>query len=165
MRRVVVCVVAVCVSGCAEKESDITVSEQPPTAAQDIVDVVHGVEVPDPYRWLEDQDAPETRAWIDAQNAYTDSLLVQLPGRDQLRAAVTRVLQRDFIGTPTERGGRYFFSKRRADQELSVVYVREGVSGPDRVLIDPHDLSEDHTTSVGAPRHFRRWNARGLRPA
>jgi prolyl oligopeptidase len=124
------------------------VPNPPPTATQDIVDVVHGVSVQDPYRWLEDQDAPETRAWIDAQNAYTDTLLTQLPGRDKLRQAVTRVLERDVIGTPTERGGRYFFSKRRADQELSVVYVREGVDGQDRVLIDPHDLSEDHTTSV-----------------
>ena len=146
--RVAACAGVVWMVGCAGKESGVTVPNPPPTATQDIVDVVHGVSVPDPYRWLEDQDAPETRAWIDAQNAYTDTLLTQLPGRDKLRQAVTRVLERDVIGTPTERGGRYFFSKRRADQELSVVYVREGVDGQDRVLIDPHDLSEDHTTSV-----------------
>ena len=146
--RVAACAGVVWMVGCAEKESGVAVPNPPPTATQDIVDVVHGVSVPDPYRWLEDQDAPETRAWIDAQNAYTDTLLTQLPGRDKLRQAVTRVLERDVIGTPTERGGRYFFSKRRADQELSVVYVREGVDGQDRVLIDPHDLSEDHTTSV-----------------
>ena len=139
---------ALALAGCAEQEPEIIVPMPPPTEAQDIVDVIHGVDVPDPYRWLEDQDAPATRAWIDAQNAYTDSLLAQLPGRDRLREVVSRVLERDFIGLPNERGGRYFFSKRRADQELAVVYVREGVDGVDRALIDPHSLSEDHTTSV-----------------
>ena len=137
---------AVVLAGCARE--DITVPLPPPTQTQDIVDTLHGVAVPDPYRWLEDQDAPETRAWIDEQNAYADALLDQLPGRGQLREMVTRVLKRDVIGLPTERGGRYFFSKRRADQELAVVHVRDGVDGEDEVLIDPHPMSEDHTTSV-----------------
>ena len=146
--RVSVLAGALALAGCAEEEPEIIVPMPPPTEAQDIVDVIHAVDVPDPYRWLEDQDAPATRVWIDAQNAYTDSLLTQLPGRDHLRDVASRVLERDFVGLPNERGGRYFFSRRRADQELAVVYVREGVDGEDRVLIDPHSLSEDHTTSV-----------------
>ena len=146
--RVAVCITAVWLPACAEQESGVQVSMPPPTETQDIVDVVHGVDVPDPYRWLEDQEAAETRAWIEAQNAHTDALLTQLPGEEALRQVVTRVLKRDFIGMPAERGGRYFFSKRQADQELSVLYVREGINGPERVLVDPHSLSEDHTTSV-----------------
>tara|TARA_B100001123_G_scaffold450277_1_gene619778 strand:+ start:10928 stop:13024 length:2097 start_codon:yes stop_codon:yes gene_type:complete len=134
--------------GCEKKEEAITVARPPFTKVQDVVDVVHGIAVPDPYRWLEDQDSQETRDWIDSQNDYTDSLLSQLPGRDELRQTVTRVLERDFIGVPTERGGRYFFSKRRADQQLSVLYMREGVDGEDHVILDPHSLSSDHTTSV-----------------
>ena len=144
--RVTMLAGAVALAGCARE--DITVPLSPPTQTQDIVDTLHGVAVPDPYRWLEDQDAPETRAWIDEQNAYADALLDQLPGRGQLREMVTRVLKRDVIGLPTERGGRYFFSKRRADQELAVVHVRDGVDGEDEVLIDPHPMSENHTTSV-----------------
>ena len=120
----------------------------PPTAVQDIVDTLHGVTVPDPYRWLEDQEAPATRTWIDAQNAYTDTLLEALPGRERLRDVAGGVLKRDVVGLPSERGGRYFFSRRRADQQLAVVYVRDGLHGDDRVLIDPHPLSPDHTTSV-----------------
>ena len=146
--RVAVCAASLWVCGCAEPEPGVQVPMPPPTETQDIVDVIHGVQVADPYRWLEDQDAPETRAWIDAQNSHTDSLLTQLPAREELQEVVTRVLKRDFIGMPTERGGRYFFSKRQADQELSVIYVREGIHGPDRILIDPHTLSDDHTTSV-----------------
>ena len=133
---------------CGGEEPGITVSPPPPTEIHRVVDTLHGVEVPDPYRWLEDQEAPATRAWIDAQNDYTDSLLEQLPGRVHLREVATRVLERDVIGLPTERGGRYFLSKRHAHQDLSVIYVRDGVDGEDQVLIDPHPMSEDHTTSV-----------------
>jgi prolyl oligopeptidase len=75
-------------------------------------------------------------------------VLTGLPGREALESVAARVLQVDAIGLPNERGGRYFHSKRRADQDLSVVYVREGIGGDDRVLIDPHPMSLDHTVSV-----------------
>ena len=120
----------------------------PDSRSESRVETLHGVEVADPYRWLEDQDAPETRAWIDQQNAYTDRVLTPLPGRDALESVAARVLQVDAIGLPNPRGGRYFYSKRRADQDLSVVYVRDGIGGDDRVLIDPHPMSPDHTVSV-----------------
>ena len=70
------------------------------------------------------------------------------PGREALRATAARVLERDVIGLPSERGGRYFFEKRRADQNLAVLYVRDGVDGDDEILIDPHPMSPDHTVSV-----------------
>lgn len=120
----------------------------PDTRTELLVETLHGVEIADSYRWLEDQDAPETRAWIDQQNAYTDSVLTGLPGREALESVVARVLQVDAISLPNERDGRYFHSKRRADQDLSVVYVRDGVEAEDRVLIDPHPMSPDHTVSV-----------------
>ena len=110
--------------------------------------MLHGVDVPDPYRWLEDQESPDTRRWIDTQNDYTDSVLQVLPGREALRATAARVLERDVIGLPNERGGRYFFEKRRANQNLAVLYMRDGVDGDDEVLIDPHPMSPDHTVSV-----------------
>ena len=110
--------------------------------------MLHGVDLSDAYRWLEDQEAPDTRASIDVQNDYTDSILKMLPGREELRATVTRVLERDVTGLPNERGGRYFFEKRRADQDLAVLYVRDGVDGDDEILIDPHPMSPDHTVSV-----------------
>ncbi len=132
-------------AGCA---TVATVPAPPPTPTGDVVETLHGVEIADPYRWLEDQESPETRAWIETQNAYTDTVLDPLPGQQALRERFAELLKIDVVTTPTARGGRYFFSKRGADQDLYVIYVREGIDGEDRVLIDPHPLSEDHTVSV-----------------
>ena len=147
-RRIAGIAVAALMAACAAGEPGIDVPPPPPTEVREVVDTLHGVEISDPYRWLEDQEAPETRAWIDAQNAHTDTVLGTLPGREELRAVAASVLERDVVGLPNERAGRYFYSKRRADQDLAVVYVREGLDGADRVLIDPHPMSPDHTTSV-----------------
>ncbi|MGH9366123.1 MAG: prolyl oligopeptidase family serine peptidase [Thermoanaerobaculia bacterium] len=120
----------------------------PETRKEEIRETLHGAEIADPYRWLEDQDSPETRAWIDAQNAYTRELLAKVPGREQFEKRVGEMLRIDVIGTPTERPGRYFFSWRRADRDLPILYVRRGWKGKDEVLVDPHPLSPDHSISV-----------------
>jgi prolyl oligopeptidase len=119
----------------------------PPTRVEDVKESIHGVTVSDPYRWLEDQNAPETRAWIDAQNACTQSLLKTLPGSEAIAKRLGELLKVDTIRLPSERGGRYFYSKRAAGQDLFVLYMRRG-TGPEEVLIDPASLSADHTTSV-----------------
>jgi prolyl oligopeptidase len=121
----------------------------PPTRTDNVKETLHGVEVTDPYRWLEDQNSPETRAWIDAQNQYTQSLIGHLPGREAIAKRFGEFLKVDTVGTPTERGGKYFFSKRLAAQDLSVLYMRKGLAGQDEVLVDPNPMSPDHTTSVG----------------
>lgn len=125
-----------------------SVPAPPATRADAVVDTLHGVSVPDPYRWLENQSAPETRAWIDAQNQYTQSLLGSYSGRDAINTRLTELLKIETIGTPSERGGRYFFSKRKADQDLAVICMTEGPTGEPQVLIDPHSMSADKTTSV-----------------
>ncbi|HEY7574179.1 MAG TPA: prolyl oligopeptidase family serine peptidase, partial [Thermoanaerobaculia bacterium] len=106
-------------------------------------------EIADPYRWLENQDAPETRAWIDAQNAYTKRILGQAPGRAALEKRIAELLKVDIITTPTEKGGRYFFSRRGADRDLPVLYVRTALNGADEILVDPDKLSRDHSLSAG----------------
>ena len=139
-------------SASAAQERPQVVEPAPPkpprTAVREVVDTLHGVEIRDPYRWLEDQAAAETRAWLDAQNAYTDAVLRALPGRGRLRELAAAVLERGSTGVPIERGGRYFYHRRRAGAELSVIRVRDGLDGDDRALVDPHPLSPDHTTSV-----------------
>jgi len=121
---------------------------QPPTRQDDVVEVLHGVEITDPYRWLEDQVSPETRAWIEAQNAYTDSVLGKIPGREEVRQELAALMRTDMAGLPMERGGRYFYQKRLADQDLYVIYMREGLDGPDQVLVDPHTMSADHSINT-----------------
>lgn len=120
----------------------------PATRKDNVRDTLHGVEIIDPYRWLEDQEGQETRDWIDAQNEYTHSFIDVLPGREELNQRITELMKIDRISMPRERNGRYFLSKRAADQDLFVIYMREGLDGEDEALIDPHSMSEDHTTSV-----------------
>lgn len=120
----------------------------PPTRVDNVREVIHGVEVVDPYRWLEDQQSPETRAWIEAQNKYTRSLLDAWPGRAALQRRLTELMKIEEIGVPHEHHGRYFYSKRLADQDLFVSYVRKGLGGEDEVLLDPHPLSPDHTVNA-----------------
>jgi prolyl oligopeptidase len=120
----------------------------PPAHKDDTVDTIHGVAVADPYRWLENQDSPETRAWIDAEDRCTAAVLDSAPGRSQIEKRLSELMKVDSFGLPVERNGYFFFSKRRADQDLSVLYQRHGLQGADEVLVDPHPLSADHSTSV-----------------
>lgn len=111
-------------------------------------EVLHGITVNDPYRWLEDQNSPETRAWIDGQNAYTHALLDEWPGRGRLEKRLTELEKVERIHSPLERKGRFFYRKHAADQEQYVVYMREGEAGKEQVLIDPNPMSADHSTNV-----------------
>jgi len=120
----------------------------PRTRTDNIKEIIHGVEITDPYRWLEDNNSKETRRWIEKQNQYTRSVIDSLPNREKLTQRITELMRIDQIGGPTVRKGRYFFHKRLANQELSVICMRKGLKGEDEVLIDPHPLSPDNTTSV-----------------
>jgi prolyl oligopeptidase len=121
----------------------------PATRTDDVKETIHGTVVTDPYRWLEDQNSPETRAWIGAENKCTDSFLEKLPGKSVLEKRLGELLRVDRIDVPVERGGIYFYSKKLADQDLSVLYMRRGLHGKEEVLVDPAPLSADHTISVG----------------
>ena len=122
----------------------------PPAARQDNVkEMIHGVEIVDPYRWLEDQDSEETRKWEAAENAYTHSLLDGLPMRATAFKRLMEMVRHDTVGEPFEEGGYYFFTKKGADQDLSCIYRRKGPAGVDELLLDPHPMSADHTTTVG----------------
>src|SRR5215471_1582659 len=122
----------------------------PPEAHRgDVVDNLHGSSIPDPYRWLEDQNSPETRAWIDAEDACTAAVLNAVPGRAAIAKRLSELLKVDTFVLPTIRPGVYFFAKRGADQDLFVIYKRQGLNAADQVLVDPHGLSADHSTSVG----------------
>ena len=125
------------------------VPKPPVSRVDNFREVIHDVEIVDPYRWLEDQESPETRAWIDAQNKYTHSLLDGLSSRSLIQQRLSELLRVDSVSTPFEQAGRYFLFKKRADDDLSILYLRQGLNGKDEVLIDPHTLSADHTTDIG----------------
>jgi len=125
------------------------VSKPPASRVDNVRETMHGVEIIDPYRWLEDQENAETRAWIDTQNKYTHSLLDELPARPLIQKRLSELLRVDSVSTPFEQNGRYFLFKKRAEDDLSILYIRQGLNGKDELLIDPHTLSPDHTTDIG----------------
>ena len=109
---------------------------------------MHGITIADPYRWLEDQDSAETRAWNKNENAYTHALLDGRAGRDKLEARFGQLRKVNAVQLPIERSGRYVYRKRLADQDQYVIYKREGANGQEEVLIDPNPMSPDHSTNV-----------------
>jgi prolyl oligopeptidase len=126
----------------------LAVEPRPPdTRTTETTDTLHGVAVADPYRWLEDQAAPETRAWIDSENAYTQGVIGALPGKERIEHRLTELIKIDLVTVPFVRGGRTFYSKRAADQEQAILYVKKG-DGPEEVLVDPHGLSPEHSISA-----------------
>ncbi len=120
----------------------------PPARKGDQVDDYHGTKVADPYRWLEDAQAPETREWIEAQNQLTSGYLRGIPGSDRIRERLTRLWDYEKYGVPFREGGRYFYTKNEGLQNQSVLYVTESLGGTPRVLLDPNALSKDGTVAL-----------------
>lgn len=120
----------------------------PATRSESVADVLHGVTVSDPYRWLEDGDSEEVRSWTAKQNAFTRAFLDALPGREKLRERLDQLLLTGTVGVPRPASGRYFSTRREQKQNQPVLYVREGVGGPDRVLLDVNALASDGTTAL-----------------
>ena len=117
--------------------SQLTLSAPPFSPAEPVTEVLHGVSVADPYRWLEEQDSPRTRRWIAEQTNYARSYLDNIAGRAQVRARVREFLAVETHDSLRKAGGRYFFRKRLAEQEQPSIYMREGAEGRDELLIDP----------------------------
>jgi prolyl oligopeptidase len=121
-----------------------------PTAPKsDLVETLHGVAVPDPYRWLEDADSAETRAWVDAQNRLTRSFLDGAE-RTALVSRLTERFNTPRVTSAVRRGRRYFFSFNAGLQPQAVLVVQDGRDGTPRVLIDPNTFSEDGTVALTA---------------
>jgi prolyl oligopeptidase len=131
-----------------ESKSPMAPPALPVARVAPVIDDYHGRKVSDPYRWLEDAAASETQQFVDAQNAYTRSVLKRVPGRDELRGRIERLLTIGRVASPRSGGGRYFYERRDGRQNQAVVYVREGSKGNDRALIDVNALSPDGTIAL-----------------
>jgi prolyl oligopeptidase len=112
-------------------------------------DDYHGTRVADPYRWLEDAEAPDTVRWVDAENALTRRTL-DGPERDAIRQRLSELHDYPRVSVPRRKGGRYFYTRNPGLLNQGVVYVREGQAGAERVLLDPNTLSADGTAALTA---------------
>ena len=121
----------------------------PATKKRLVVDDYFGVKVEDPYRWLEDNEKDEVQTWLKGQKVATDDYLNNFSYRDKLRKRFRKLFSQDTVGIPISRQGRYFFTERKGNQEMYVLYVQEGLNGKRRVLIDPSTLSKDKTITLG----------------
>lgn len=131
----------------------ITISQAqityPETRMGDVVDTYFGTEVPDPYRWLEDDLSDETRAWIAAQNEVTHGFLNQIPFRKNIEERLTELWDYERMSAPFRRGDYYYYYKNDGLQNHSVVFrTKEIGSGEEEVFLDPNTFSEDGTTSL-----------------
>jgi prolyl oligopeptidase len=120
----------------------------PPTRRDDVVDDYHGALVPDPYRWLETDDAPAIQSWTAAQNGLTRRLLDALPDHKEIHARLTALWNYVRVSAPLRRGTRYFFTQNDGLQNQAVLYRLERLDGEPAPLIDPNALSEDGTVAL-----------------
>ncbi len=122
--------------------------EYPKTKKVEQVDEYHGVKVADPYRWLEDDNSADTKAWVEAQNKVTFDYLKTIPQREQLKKRLTELWDYEKYSAPFKEGGKYFYYKNDGLQNQSVLYVTDSPANPGRVLLDPNKLSADGTVAL-----------------
>ena len=132
----------------AELSAMNTPMAYPDARQDDQADSYHGTTVTDPYRWLEDPDTPESRAWIEAENALAFGFLEKIPVRERIAERLTTLWNYERYGSPSLQGGRYFYGKNDGLQNQSVLYVSESLDAKPRVLLDPNTLSADGTVAL-----------------
>jgi prolyl oligopeptidase len=109
----------------------------PPSPREPVVDVLHGERIEDPYRWLEDSGSDRVRRWTEAQNARTRAVLDALPQRARFAARLRALLAVGLMDTPRPVAGKLFHLRREGEQRQVILYVRDGLDGADRLLLDP----------------------------
>jgi prolyl oligopeptidase len=125
--------------------------EYPESRRDDVVDVLHGHKIADPYRWLEDPDSADTLEWVRRQNEVTGSYLDTLPARGWFQRTMSAIVERPRAGVPVQKAGWFFVGRNDGTQPQDVLYVADSLSGllaGGRVIIDPNELSADGTDSL-----------------
>ena len=120
----------------------------PPTPTIEQIDDYHGMQVSDPYRWLEDTESPETKAWIEAQNKVTFDFLENIPARKEIQVRMTELWDYPKASTLFPKGDRYFQLQNTGLQNQDVLFVKEKDGAEARVLLDPNTLTEDGTAAL-----------------
>ena len=139
----------------------------PDTERVEQTDNYHGIEVQDPYRWLENPDSEPTKDWVAAQNKVTTSYLNTIAAKEKIQQRLTQLWDYEKYGSPFKRGQRYFYFKNDGLQNQSVLYTLESLDEAGEVLLDPNTLSEDGTVALSglSISDDGQWLAYGLSTA
>jgi len=142
-------------------------SGPPKAEVRPLAEDLHGTKIVDPYRWLEDGKSADTQKWVGEEMAYTRTVLDPLPGRDAIHKRLAELLSVGSIGVPRMAGKYYFYTRREGMQNQPVLYVREGIDGKDRVLVDVNQLSADGTIALDwfYPSEHGKYVAYGTSPS
>ena len=133
----------------ADNSTTNTIQVGPPKAkVAPVEETIQGHKIVDPYRYLEDVSNPDTRQYVEQELAYTRSILDPLPGRDSIHRRLSQLLTIGTIGPPQLGGKYYFYTRREGMQNQPVLYVREGVNGTDRTLVDANQMAADGTVAL-----------------
>lgn len=124
----------------------------PPARKADQIDDYHGVKVADPYRWLEDLDSSETRAWVEAENKLTFAFLNSIPERAAIKDRLTKLWNYEKFGIPFKEGNRYFYTRNSGLQNQSVLYTVTSLDGEPQLVLDPNTLSTDGTVALSGTK-------------
>ncbi|MGC4012971.1 MAG: prolyl oligopeptidase family serine peptidase [Luteolibacter sp.] len=124
----------------------------PAARKETVTDDYHGTKVDDPYRWLEDDNAADTKAWVQEENKITHDFLNGIPRRESIRERLRNLWNYERIGAPTEYGGKWFYSRNSGLQNQAVLMVADSAEAEGKVLLDPNTLSKDGTVSLASQR-------------
>jgi prolyl oligopeptidase len=136
------------ISASALVQADAQSQSYPKPHTVDQVDDYFGTKVADPYRWMENLDAPEVKQWVDAENLLTRGYLDAVPGRDAIKSRLMALTNYERFSAPTRYGARYFYSHNTGLQNQAVLFWQEGLTGAPHVLIDPNTLAADGTVAL-----------------
>lgn len=139
---------AVCLLAALATQQMIKPNDYPRARKSDQVDDYHGVKVADPYRWLEDLDSEETKAWVEAQNKLSFGYLEGIPARNMLKERITKLWNYEKYGVPFKEGNRYFYFRNSGLQNQSVLYTVTGLDATPEMILDPNTMSADGTVAV-----------------
>ena len=162
-----ICLLAAAVYAGDDSKTTSTAAAPPKTAEKPVIDMYHGTKVLDNYRWLEDGKSAETQKWVEQEMAYTRGILDRLAGRDVIHKRLTELLSIGSVSAPSIAGHHYFYTRREGMQNQPVLYVRDSLNGPDRVLVDANTLSADGTIALDwyYPSETGKYVAYGTSPS
>ncbi|MDB5233481.1 MAG: prolyl endopeptidase, partial [Hymenobacter sp.] len=148
MRSTYTALATLLLSTSAYAQAPIKMLPYPQTKKVDTVTTYFGTKVPDPYRWLENDQAPDTKSWVQEENKVTQNYLAQIPFRETIRKRLETLWNYEKFGAPYKEGKYTYFSKNTGLQSQSVVYRQLGETGAPEVFLDPNGFSKDGTTSL-----------------